>query len=106
MKTEKRSVRRGYFSDLPDELKGKVLEISQLIRNTVDTMMDDEEWKSVKECDYCRGKLLDFCQTPRDGSEVGGVTCWKDGKDKFEVMIQLTGHFYNPLSDETEVRAY
>lgn len=104
MKTEKRSVRRGYFSDLPDDLKGKVLEISQLIRNTVDTMMDDEEWKPVKECDYCKGKLLDFCQTPRDGSEVGGVTCWKDGNDKFEVMIQLTGHFYNPLSDETEVR--
>ena len=34
MKTEKRSVRRGYFSDLPDELKGKVLEISQLIQWT------------------------------------------------------------------------
>lgn len=94
MRKNKEYVRDGYLGDLPEYIQNYVMNIHKMIKGTVNSLLDDNNYNDLKDSRWAMSCIEDFCVMPKDNDEVGSVRVYKKGKT-YSCMIQVTGHFRN-----------
>ena len=94
MKKVKETVRDGFFCDLPEDLQRKVIDANKTVANIIDETLKDPAYADLKSSNWAMSCIDDFKTKPSDKGDVGSVRIFRKG-NKFECMIQATGHFRN-----------
>lgn len=94
MRKNKEYVRDGYLGDLPEYIQKYVMNIHKMIKGTVNSLLDDNNYNDLKDSRWAMSCIEDFCVMPKDNDEIGSVRVYKKGKT-YSCMIQVTGHFRN-----------
>lgn len=98
----KHEVRDGYFSDLPSPLQADLIAAHRRMNDEIDVMWYEDAYKAIRGCDHCRNMLGIFRGPLENTGDVGQVRVSKVG-EKYEAMIQFTGHFTNHQNAENEI---
>lgn len=93
-KTKKGIVRDGFYSDLPETLQFKIMDVSKIVAKAVDDALSDPAYKDLKDSSWAMSCIDEFRSSPTTTGDIGAVRVTKKG-NKFEAMIQITGHFRN-----------
>lgn len=99
MKKKKTLVRDGYLKDLPNKIQSDLMSISKLISERINELLKDKKFNHLNENQWARSALDEFCTTPGAKSQVGSVRSYKIGADKYDCMIQISGHIVNHRND-------
>ena len=97
-KSKKELVRDGFFGDLPEEIQLKIMNIHKLICSTCEEVWKDKAYNPIREEDWARTAIEEFCTQPADNNLVGSVRVYQKGK-RNTCMIQITGHVINHRND-------
>lgn len=98
MAKNKELVRDGFLGDLPEEIQTKIMNIHKLVVSTCEEVWKHEEYDDIRNEDWAKTAIEEFCVMPSDKNQVGSVRSYKQGK-RHSCMIQLTGHFINHRND-------
>lgn len=93
-----KQVRDGFLSDLPEEIQLKVMSIHKLLLDTCEDVWKDKAYDAIRNEEWAKSAIEDFCVQPTTNTEVGSVRVYKQGKHN-SCMIQLTGHVINHRND-------
>lgn len=92
--TNKEQVRDGFLGDLPEDIQTKVMNIHKLIKDTVNDLLDNNNYRDLKDSSWAMSCIDEFCVMPKDKNATGSIRVYKKGKT-YRCMIQATGHFRN-----------
>jgi len=98
MAKNKSLVRDGFLGDLPEELRLKIMNIHKMVVTTCDEVWKDSAYDPIREQEWAKTAIEEFCTEPTDNSQIGSVRVYQQGK-RYSCMIQLTGHFMNHRND-------
>lgn len=90
----KEKVRDAYLGDLPEALRAKVMAIHKLIKDTVNGLIEEDNYQDLRSSSWAMSCIDEFCAQPKDKADIGSVRVYKNGKNH-RCMIQATGHFRN-----------
>ena len=93
-----KQVRDGFLGDLSEDLQLKVMNIHKLLVSTCDEVWKDSAYDPIRNAEWAKTAIDEFCTQPANNSEIGSVRVYKQGK-KNSCMIQLSGHFTNHRND-------
>lgn len=90
-------VRDGYFKDLPEEIQNKVMNISKIVRDKINDLLNDPNYEDLKSSQWAMSCIDEFILQPTAEGSIGSIRVFKKGRGKetYSCMIQLTGHFRN-----------
>lgn len=92
-------VRDGYLSDLPEDIQNKVMNISKIIKDKINELVEDPNYIDLKSSGWAMSCIDEFKTVPSANGQVGSIRVFqkrtKEGKLTYECMVQLTGHFRN-----------
>lgn len=90
-------VRDGYFKDLPEEIQNKVMNISKIVRDKINDLLNDPNYEDLKSSRWAMSCIDEFILQPTAEGSIGSIRVFKKGRGKetYSCMIQLTGHFRN-----------
>ena len=95
---QKELVRDGFLGDLPEEIQLKIMNIHKLVVSTCGEVWEDKNYDSIRNQEWAKSAIDDFCRQPSDNDIIGSVRVYKQGK-RHSCMIQVTGHFLNHRND-------
>lgn len=93
-----KQVKDGYLGDLPEAIQLKVMNIHKLLVSTCKEVWEDKNYNPIRNEDWAKSAIDEFCATPTNGTPIGAVRVYKQGK-RYSCMIQLTGHVVNHRND-------
>lgn len=99
--SKKHEIRDGYFIDLPAALQTTLMKAHKRIKDEVDALLHEEEFEKLNKCQWSMNSLANFCAAPENEGDVGQARAYKTG-EKYELMIQIAGHFTNHQNTESE----
>lgn len=97
----KEEVRDGYFGDLPEDIRIKVMNIHKLIVDACNAEFKRSKYEPIQNQQWAKSMLEKFLTMPTDNSNIGSVRVYKKGK-RYRCMIQITDHVINPRNTEDE----
>lgn len=91
---KKEKARDGYLKDLPEDLQSKVMNVNKIVVDAVNALLNDPAYTDLKSSSWAMTCIEDFKKAPSANDDIGSVRIFKKG-NKYECMIQCTGHFTN-----------
>lgn len=101
MAKKNEEVRDGYFYDIPEDLRTKILNIHKIVVDTCRSEFKLDKYNSINNTDWAKNWLETFLTPPSDKSIIGWVRVYRKGK-RYRAMIQLTGHVNSHRNTEEE----
>lgn len=100
-KSDNKTVKDGFFKDLPRDLQLKLKKINKLISQTVDKCIKADKYQDIRDSKDAMKKISEFKNIPEADGHTGSFRIFnKNGKK--ECMIQISGHFMNPQNTDIE----
>jgi hypothetical protein len=95
MAKSKGLVKDVFMTDLPEDIQYIITDVNKMISNIIDNTLNNKKaYDDLKSSSWAMSCLKDFKTAPSAKGDVGSARIYKRG-NKYDTMIQVTGHFRN-----------